>query len=451
LRLTTHTKYDRRYTAHGPYTGERTTVLRVAMITVHGCPLARLGEKDAGGMNVYVRELSKGLGRLGVQVDVFTRCQSFGTTEITEIGPGVRVIHLEAGEPRWIPKNELFAFLPQFLQHLEDYRRHEKIHYDIVHGHYWLSGWVGARLRRMWGAPLLQMFHTLGLLKNTVARSSSEMESALRIQGEREVVAAADRLVAANPVEYGHLVDLYDANAHKIRIIPCGVDIELFRPIPKQRARARLGLDSGPIILFVGRLEPLKGLDILIDAMSILARKGQEAILLIAGGNLDGDVARQLRNCVNDLSLDSRVRFLGPIDQKDLPYYYSAADVCAMPSFYESFGMVAIEAMACGTPVVASRAGGLQFTVLDNETGFLVPPGNPVPLAAALETILCDPALRQRLGQAGVTVARAYSWEQVSRSILKTYLESNGRLEDTLHEGHAALRQADAYPQPTQA
>jgi len=410
------------------------------MITVHGCPLARLGEKDAGGMNVYVRELSKGLGRLDVQVDVFTRCQTFGPTEITQIGPAVRVIHLEAGEPRWIPKNELFAFLPQFMSHLDEFRRSENRRYDIVHGHYWLSGWVGARLRRMWGVPFVQMFHTLGMLKNTVARSSSEMEPALRIQGERDVVAAADRLIAANPVEFGHLVDLYAADPHKVRIVPCGVDIDLFQPIPQREARARLGLDDGQYVLFVGRLEPLKGLDMLIDAINILVSTGSKARLLIAGGNLDGEVARTLRACVADQHLTEYIRFLGPIDQSVLPLYYCAADLCAMPSFYESFGMVAIEAMACGTPVVASRAGGLQFTVRDGQTGYLVPPGDAVLLAGAIANVLADRALRDRLGQAAARLAKSYSWDQVSCSILSLYLETNGHLEGKRYEGDTTIR-----------
>jgi D-inositol-3-phosphate glycosyltransferase len=410
------------------------------MITVHGCPLARLGEKDAGGMNVYVRELSKGLGRLGVQVDVYTRCQQSGPSdEVTSIGPNARVIHLEAGELRWIPKGELFDFLPQFQTHLDGFRRSQNIHYDIVHGHYWLSGWVGSRLKRQWGVPFLQMFHTLGMLKNSVARTSAEVEPARRIQGEREVVRAADRLIAANSIEYGHLVDLYDADPHKIRIVPCGVDIDLFRPIEQREARAHLGLDDRPYILFVGRLEPLKGLDILMNAMSILTRQGSRAMLLVAGGNLDGPVGTEMRACLGELSLQEHVRFLGAVDQRELPYYYSAADVAAVPSFYESFGMVAIEAMACGTPVVASRAGGLQFTVHDGETGYLAPPGDPVALAAALDRVLSNPALRARLGSAAVTAARAYSWDNVSRSILNIYLASNGHRKETSNEADPAL------------
>lgn len=415
------------------------------MLTVHGCPLARLGEKDAGGMNVYVRELSKGLGRLGVEVDVFTRCQTSGPTEINYLSSNVRVIHLEAGEPRWIPKNELFAFLPQFQKHLEEFRRAEKLHYDVLHSHYWLSGWVGTRLRRAWNAPFVQMFHTLGMLKNTVARGSAEMEPDRRIQGERAVVAAADLLVAANPVEYGHLVDLYGADPDKIRIVPCGVDIELFEIIPQAEARAKLGLDDAEYIVFVGRIEPLKGIDVLLDALSILVRKGRNVRLLVIGGSLESETAQDLIRCANSLSLQQHVRFLGPLDQHELPYYYSAADVCAMPSFYESFGMVAIEAMACGTPVVASRAGGMQFTVLNDETGYLVTPGNAVPLSIALERVLSNPDLRQRLGQAAAIVARAYSWDQVSQSILNLYLESNGHREAKIYERDVALRQDRDY------
>jgi D-inositol-3-phosphate glycosyltransferase len=415
------------------------------MLTVHGCPLARLGEKDAGGMNVYVRELGKGLGRLGLEVDIFTRCQDSGTIEITTIGPGARVIHLEAGEPRWLPKNELYAFLPQFLTHVDDFRRSERIHYDMVHAHYWLSGWVGTRLRKMWNVPLVQMFHTLGMLKNSVARGSAEMEPMLRISVERDVASAADRLIAANVVEFGHLVDLYGADPHKIRIVPCGVDLELFHPIDRQEARARLGLDDGQYILFVGRLEPLKGVDILIDAMSILRHNGSRARLLVAGGNLDGDLARQLQDCVVDEHLLEAVRFLGAVDQKDLPYYYSAVDVCAMPSFYESFGMVAIEAMACGTPVVASRAGGLQFTVRDGETGYLVAPGAALPLADALGRVLADRGLRQRLGECGMQISQDYSWERVSQSILRTYLESDGHQEEPSNAIDTALRQEELH------
>lgn len=404
------------------------------MLSVHGCPMARLGEKDAGGMNVYVRELSRALGRLDIHVDIFTRCQEFGSTHIHTIGPNVRLIHLEAGEPRWIAKSQLFPFLPQFTEHVEGFRRSENIRYDIIHAHYWLSGWVGLRLRRLWDVPFIQMFHTLGALKNAVARSSGEMEPQRRLLGEREVVAGADFLVAANPLEFGHLVDLYGADPRKVRVVPCGVDIDLFHPIDQETARDYLALRDGQYIIFVGRLEPLKGVDVLLKALSALLEKGRNVRLLVAGGNLDGEEAQRLKALADECCPEGRVRFLGPIEQKELPYYYAAADVCAVPSFYESFGMVAIEAMACGVPVVASRAGGLQFTVRDGEVGLLAPPGDVQGLAAGLEAILGDPALRQRLGQAGVQLAHTYSWDSVARSITSLYGDANPQLKRILGE-----------------
>jgi len=391
------------------------------MITVHGCPLARLGEKDAGGMNVYVRELSRGLGRAGIAVDIFTRCQDIGETEILHIAPNVRLIHLQAGEPRWIPKDELFQFLPQFLSSLEDLRRSEGLAYDLIHAHYWLSGWVALRLRELWHAPVVQMFHTLAALKNRVARSPREAEPLRRLLVEREIVREADILIAANPIEQGHLIEIYGADPDRIRIVPCGVNTELFRPYDRQMARTRLHLGSDPLVLFAGRLEPIKGVDILLQAMARIAAQGHPARLCVVGGNLESEAGQRLVSLRTELGLQDRVTFCGAQEQFLLPYYYSAADVVAMPSFYESFGMVAIEAMACGRPVVASRAGGLQFTIQDGENGLLVPPGDDQALAEALLRILTDPDLADCLGRRAMCSAYAYSWDRVTDQMRQVY------------------------------
>ena len=395
---------------------------RVAMISMHGCPLARLGEKDAGGMNVYVRELSRALGAAGLQVDVFTRCQDYSTTQIVELGPGARVVHIEAGAVQYIDKRQLFPILPEFTERVDAFRRETGVHYDLIHSHYWLSGWSGMALRREWGVPLVHMFHTLGALKNTVARSASEREPALRTSTEREIVHTTDLLIAANRLEKQDLQRYYSAAARRIAIVPCGVDIELFHPLAQGEARMLLNLPAvGNILLFVGRLEPIKGVDVLLDALCHIARDGCNALALIAGGDLDSPEGQRLRSIAEELGLQERVRFLGPVEQRNLPYFYAAANVCVVPSFYESFGMVAIEAMACSRPVIASRAGGLQFTVHHGKTGLLVPPGDSLALAEALARLLADEKLQARMGRAALTEAQRYSWARVAETVAAVY------------------------------
>ncbi len=395
---------------------------RIAMISMHGCPLAKLGEKDAGGMNVYVRELSLALGKAGHSVDVFTRCQDYSTTQIVELGPGARVVHIEAGNVQYIDKRDLYPIVPQFTERVQGFRLEAGLTYDVVHSHYWLSGCGAMVLQREWNLPMVHMFHTLGALKNNVARNQDEREPSLRITNERRIVAQADRLIAANPAESRDLQAFYGADPARISVIPCGVDVNLFRPLPRGEARALLNLPpDAKIVLFVGRLEPIKGVDILLDALSHLTCDGCQGIALIVGGNLDGDEAARLLAIRDDLGLRDNVRFLGAQEQRTLPYFYAAADICVVPSFYESFGMVAIEAMACGLPVIASRAGGLQFTIEHETNGLLVPPGDSIALASALQRLLVDDALRSKMSGAGVRMASAYSWQRVAENIVGVY------------------------------
>jgi D-inositol-3-phosphate glycosyltransferase len=395
---------------------------RIAMISMHGCPLAKLGEKDAGGMNVYVRELSLALGQAGHSVDVFTRCQDYSTTQIVELGPGARVVHIEAGDVQFIDKRDLFPIVPQFTERVLGFQLETGLPYDVVHSHYWLSGCSATVLQREWNLPMVHMFHTLGALKNSVARNHDEREPSLRIANERRIVAQADRLIAANPAERQDLQAFYDADPSRISIIPCGVDVALFRPLPRDQARALLNLPpDAKIVLFVGRLEPIKGVDILLDALSHLNCDGCQGLALIVGGNLDGAEAARLIAIRDRLGLTSSVRFVGAQEQRTLPYFYAAADVCVVPSFYESFGMVAIEAMACGLPVIASRAGGLQFTVRDGQNGVLVPPGDSMALAAALQQVLTDAGLRFRMGAEARRMAGDYSWKRVAEDMAGVY------------------------------
>jgi D-inositol-3-phosphate glycosyltransferase len=401
--------------------------LRVAVLSVHTCPLAALGAKETGGMNVYVRETARELGRMGVQVDVFTRSQNPAIPRVVPLGPGARVIHLPAGPEAPMPREAVHRHLGEFVQGVEAHRRAEGLRYDLVHGHYWLSGVAGLALREAWGAPLVQMFHTLGRLKNAVARGPAEVEPALRIAEEGRLVASADRLVAANVVERAHLVWYYGARAERVAVIPCGVDTDLFQPLGQSAARDLLELPGDPLLLYVGRLQPIKGLETLLEAVARLATDGQPAVqLLVVGGDQDerdNSHAAALRRRVGALGLGRRVRFLGPQPQRRLRLLYAAADLTVMPSYYESFGMVALEAMACGSPVVASRVGGLTTTVRDGVTGHLVPEGDAAALAARLGALLGDPVVRQRLGAQAVRWAQEHRWPCVAEAVCRLYAE----------------------------
>jgi D-inositol-3-phosphate glycosyltransferase len=398
--------------------------LRVAVLSVHTCPLAALGGKETGGMNVYVRETARELGRMGVRVDVFTRSQNPVIPRIVEMAAGVRVIHLAAGPETPMPRETVHQHLARFVEGVEAHRRAEGLAYDILHAHYWLSGVAGLRLRELWGGlPLIQMFHTLGRLKNSVAQGPADVEPALRIAEEGRIVRLADRIVASSVVERAHLVWYYGARADRIAVIPCGVDTELFQPMSQATARDLLELPPEPLLLHVGRLQPIKGLQTLLEAMALL---DGGARLLIVGGDQDepddGHAAR-LRRRVAALGLAERVRFLGPQAQHRLPLLYAAADATVMPSYYESFGMVALEAMACGSPVVASRVGGLATTVRDGLTGYLVPEGDPVALAERVRALLADPAERARLGREAVRWAAEHRWPCVAEAVCRLYSE----------------------------
>ena len=299
------------------------------------------------------------------------------------MGHGARVIHLAAGPQGPMPREDVHAHLGDFVAGVEQFRREQGLEYDLIHAHYWLSGVAGLALREMWGAPLVQMFHTLGRLKNTVAQTAAEVEPELRIAEESRIIAEADRIVAANVVERAHLVWYYGARAERVEVIPCGVDTELFQPMGRAAAKDLLELGPEPLLIYVGRLQPIKGLETLLDAMVRLP----EATLLIIGGDQDepdNGHGALMREQVRALGLERRVRFLGAQPQRRLRLFYAAADATVMPSYYESFGMVALEAMACGSPVVASRVGGLTTTIQDGITGHLVPEGDPIALADCL-------------------------------------------------------------------
>lgn len=405
--------------------------MRVAMISYHTCPLATLGGKDTGGMNVYVRELTRKLGRLGVHVDVFTRSQDEHVPHVLhDLGYGNRVVHVPAGPETPLPKQELVDFLPQFVAGIHDFAAQKELTYDLIHSHYWMSGVAAGELKKTWQTPVVHMFHTLGLMKQRVARQPGEAEGEYRIKGEYDVLRLADKIVAATPAELAQLQWLYRADTEKMVIIPPGVDISRFYPIPQDEAKEYIGvLPCEQVLLFVGRIEPLKGIDTLIDALAILRQQGLEMCLSVIGGDPDAgeqgistEMAR-LHMIRERAGMGDLVAFLGKRSQDTLPYYYSAVEAVVVPSHYESFGMVALEAMACGTPVVASQVGGLAYLVQDNETGFTVPVDDPVALADKLAILMTDHELRARMGAKAADFAKEYAWDNIASRMVKVYGE----------------------------
>ncbi len=406
-------------------------MLRIAMISYHTCPLATLGGKDTGGMNVYVRDLTRELGRLGIHVDVFTRSQDEHVPHVLhDLGYGNRVVHVPAGPEQPVPKAELTAYIPEFVAGIKAFAAEKNLRYDILHSHYWMSGLAAELLQQAWGLPLVHMFHTLGEMKNRIAQSDEEREGSYRLDGERQVLAHADRIVVATLAEQAQLQWLYKADTRKMVVIPPGVDVGHFYPIPADEAKQFIGIpENDRMVLFVGRIEPLKGVDTLIQAMSCLHMQEMEkpTYLVIIGGDPDAgslDVTAEmsrLQQLCHTLHMDRMVIFLGKRGQDTLPYYYSAAETLVMPSHYESFGMVALEAMACGTPVIASQVGGLAFLVQDGLTGYHVPDGDPEALCDKLTMLLADHSLRQQMGVQAAAYARNYAWEHVAAQMVQLY------------------------------
>ena len=394
------------------------SVQRVAFIAYHACPLAAPGQGKSGGMNVYVRQLAAALAGQGVNVDIFTRDHPEQAGEADEFGPGVRVLHMPGGDSD-TPMDGLFHNLPGFLAEVQRFQRENDIVYQTVHSHYWLSGWVGRELARQNDIPHVVTFHTLGLIK--LQSRVGEVEPPERAEVERELIASASRIVAFSPHERDAMVRLYGANAAKVNLVPCGVDLNRFKPLDRTAARERLGLNGGKVLLYVGRVEPLKGLELLVHTAAQM-ETCQDVKVLVVGGASDGDEeVGRLRDLAKDLEVDQMIDFVGRVDQEELPYYYNAADVCVVPSYYESFGLAALESMACGTPVVATRVGGLSTVVHHGHTGYLKSWRCPEAFANSLEMIISSEGLQDSMGKAARKRAEAMSWERVAAGINDIY------------------------------
>jgi len=408
-------------------------IRRVAMISVHACPLAKLGGRDSGGMNVYVRELARDLGARGIEVDVFTRWREKDDPRIQPLGPNARVIHIASGPLGYWPKINVYEHLDEFTAKLVAEVEEQGRTYDVLHAHYWLSAKVARTLEQRWKIPTVQMFHTLGLVKREVMDEDIDGESDVRIEIEREAVRRSAAVVAASAIELGELRRFYKADPARVAVIPCGVDPEVFHPVRQADAREKLARDQCErLILFVGRIEQIKGIDVLLRAMALLFFRRpdlrSEVCLLVVGGALDpGDEAPEtekileLRRLVHEHRMEANVSFVGSRDQEDLALYYAAADVCAVPSLTESFGLVALEAMACGTPVVGTRVGGLQTVITDGESGLLVPAGDYEALAEAIARVLTDARLRMHLAHGARDRAEHFTWRRVGDRMVELY------------------------------
>jgi D-inositol-3-phosphate glycosyltransferase len=351
-------------------------------------------------------------------VDIFTRDHGDAASKIQEISPMVRVVHLPGGPPE-TPMDGLFDCLPEFQRALLAFQRENQLTYQVIHSHYWLSGWVGRSLALPWRIPHALTFHTLALIK--MQSRAGEADPLPRQRVEKELMSSATRIIAFSPHERDAMVRLYQADAKSIELIPCGVDLSLFRPLDQQMARERLGLDGAKVFLCVGRVEPLKGLELLLHTTAQLETCEQVKVLVVGGAaNPDMEIDR-IRCLARNLKVDEVFDFVGRVDQEELPFYYNAADVCVVPSYYESFGLAALESMACGTPVVATRVGGLSTIIQHGRTGYLKSWRCPEAFASSLEMIISNRRLQQSMGLAARRRAEGMSWDIVAGRIADTY------------------------------
>jgi D-inositol-3-phosphate glycosyltransferase len=405
---------------------------RVAMVSVHTSPLDQPGTGDAGGMNVYVVELARRLAALNVEVDVITRATSSDLPPATELTPGVTVRHVTAGPFEGLAKEDLPAQLCAFtsgLMRLEAAR--PPGWYDLVHSHYWLSGQVAWLAAERWDVPLVHSMHTMAKVKNLTLAAGDEPEPLARAIGEAQVVAAADRLVANTDQEGRQLVRLYDAEPERVAVVPPGVDLDLFSPGPQSAARSALGVaDDAFLLLFVGRIQPLKAPDVLLRAAARLVELDpslrERLVVAVVGGPSGSGLARPeaLQSLAAELGLGDVVRFVPPVPQHQLPQWYRAADVTVVPSYSESFGLVAIESQACGTPVVAASVDGLRTAVADRVSGVLVDGHDPQAYAEVLADLAGDPARRAALSRGALLHAGRFGWAATAAGMLEVYSDS---------------------------
>ena len=387
------------------------------MLSIHSNPIGDLGTNDTGGMSVYIRELARELGKRGHRIDIYTRLRNGRDRPVIDLFKKVRLIHLAIPNNGNLSRLALYPYLPNFLKSLEDFRSHEAIEYDLIYSHYWLSGRLGNLAQELWNRPNFVMLHTLGEVKNRTGVGLPEPE--LRIAAEKELVKTCHRILAPTDREKDSLVRYYGVSGGKIGVVPCGVNLDLFSPQEKQTARKQLGLDPNDIILlYVGRFDPLKGIERLLEAMSLLDSHQRLRLVLVGGDGDQAPESRILRQKAVDSGIKDKVIFAGRIEQNYLPQYYSSADVLVISSYYESFGLVGLEALACGRPVVSTPVGAMESLIKQSQAGLVVKDTLPRSLADGIQSIITHstpPADEIRKSVLG------YSWSNVAAAILKEY------------------------------
>jgi len=379
---------------------------------MHTSPTASLGKNANGGLNVYVREVCSAFSDRGIATDVFTRLQSRDDPAVEALAPLSRVIYLPAGNG--LDKYSLVNEVPAFASQIAAFTESAGIQYDLLFSHYWLSGEVACMLRPQLAAGWAHVAHTLGLVKNRSLASGARPEPPLRIRIEGEIAQQADLLLASTPEEADELINSYRARSDRVSVVPPGVDLATFRPLDRDESRRKIGYNGGPLLLFVGRLERLKGVEIAIHALALLSDRTHPDLRLLVLGedSRDGDESEKerLKAIASTLGVRGRVDFLGSVAHHELPYFYSAADACIMPSYSESFGLVGLEAQACGCPVVASDVPGLRSVVRDAVSGYLIDGNDPAAYAERIGRLLSDPQLAQQMGRHGSLLAQRFSW-----------------------------------------
>lgn len=412
---------------------------RIALISVHGDPAIEIGKEEAGGQNVYVRHVGEALAKLGWKVDMFTRKVNAKQDNIVQHSDNCRTIRLKAGPTDFVPRDDIFECLPEFVENLLEFQEKNNLKYSLIHTNYWLSAWVGMELKNIQGSKQIHTYHSLGVVKYNAIKKVP-LIAKTRLEVEKNILETGERIVATSPQEQEHMRSWVSTEG-EIDIIPCGTDIERFGCVDREIARDKLrnkaqavedGLKFEPedkIVMYIGRFDRRKGIETLVRAV----RKSKlfdspNLKLIVAGGSRpgqsDGRERERIESIVNELGMKHLTFFPGRVSQEDLPLYYAAADVCVVPSHYEPFGLVAIEAMASGTPVVASDVGGLQFTVVPEETGLLAPPKDVEAFSTAIDRIITDPQWGDKLGQGGrQRVISKFSWDGVASQLSDLYTE----------------------------
>jgi D-inositol-3-phosphate glycosyltransferase len=420
--------------------GATPALRRVAMVSLHTSPLDQPGTGDAGGMNVYVLELARRLAARQVEVDVFTRATGSALPPVVDVSDGIRVHHVAAGPYEGLTKNELPAQLCAFAREVlraEAYR--SPGYYDLVHSHYWLSGQVGALARDRWGVPLVHTMHTMAKVKNAALAEGDTPEPMARVIGEEQVVDAADMLVANTDDEGKQLLELYDADPGRVEVVHPGVDLATFRDCGTAAARARLGLPArGPVITFVGRIQPLKAPDVMLRAVAVLLRRRPElrtslTVAVVGGPSGSGlEHPDSLVRLAEELGIADLVRFVPPVAQSELVHWYAASTLVCVPSYNESFGLVAVEAQATGTPVVAAAVGGLTTAVHHERSGLLVEGHDPASYALAFDRVLHEPGLHELLERGAEAHARRFGWDRTAAEMIEVYAAAQRQMRAEL-------------------